>query len=101
MGINKSSNVQGHDNTAQYRQLLVKTMHSCTIKFPEVVSHVIPVLMNFIGDNEELAASDVLVFVREAVHKYTGHKPDLLGKLLEVFPTIKSIKTMRGVLWIL
>merc|ERR1719427_702476 len=99
--INKSSNTQGHDNTAQYRQLLVKTMHSCTVKFPEVVSHVIPVLMNFLGDNEELAASDVLVFVREAVHKYAEHKPALLDKLLEIFHTIKTIKTMRGVLWIL
>lgn len=99
--INKSSNVQGHDNTAQYRQLLVKSMHSCTIKFPEVVSHVIPVLMNFLGDNEELASADVLVFVREAVNKYPQHKAELLDKLLDIFPTIKSIKTMRSVLWIL
>jgi len=99
--INKSSNAQGHDNTAQYRQLLVRTMHSCTTKFPEVVSLVVPVLMGFLGDNEELAAADVLAFVREAVHKYKEHKGDLLDKLLEIFHSIQSVKTMRGVLWIL
>jgi len=99
--ITKSSSAQGHDNTAQYRQLLVKTMHSCTIKFPEVVSIVIPVLMGFLGDNEELAAADVLVFVREAVHKYDEHKAEVLNKLLDIFHNIKNIKTMRGVLWIL
>ncbi|CAK8683401.1 unnamed protein product [Clavelina lepadiformis] len=97
----KSSNVQGHDITDKYRQMLVQTMHSCAVKFPDTAASIIPVLMEFLGDSEELAAEDVLVFVREAVHRYQNHKPLILEKLLEVFPSIRTIKIMRGVLWIL
>uniref|UniRef100_F6Z743 Coatomer subunit beta n=1 Tax=Ciona intestinalis TaxID=7719 RepID=F6Z743_CIOIN len=99
--VTKSSDVQGHDNTDKYRQLLVKTMHACTVKFPDTAALVIPVLMEFLGDSEELAAADVLVFVREAVHRHEQHKPLILDKLLEVFPSIRTVKILRGVLWIL
>ena len=97
----KSATTQGHDNTDKYRQLLVKTMHACTVKFPDTAANVIPVLMEFLSDSEELAAADVLVFVREAVHRYEEHKSVILEKLLEVFPTIRNGKIVKGVLWIL
>ena len=48
--------------------------------------------MEFLSDSEELAAVDVLVFVREAVHRYEEHKSVILDKLLLVFPTIRAIK---------
>lgn len=48
--------------------------------------------MEFLGDSEELAASDVLLFVREAVHRYDLHKGLILDKLLEVFSTIRAAK---------
>nr|CAB3232868.1 coatomer subunit beta-like [Phallusia mammillata] len=99
--ITKSANIQGHDNTDKYRQMLVKRMHLCAVKFPDTAAMIIPVLMEFLGDSEELAACDVLLFVREAVHRYDAHKGLILDKLLEVFSTIRAAKIMRGVLWIL
>lgn len=36
---------------------------------------VIPVLMEFLSDTNELAAADVLVFVREAIQKFEGLRP--------------------------
>jgi len=99
--ITKTSSAEGHDSTAQYRQLLVKTMHQCTTKFPECVSLVIPSMMNFLGDKDELAAADVLKFVREAVHKYQDHKTDLLDRLLMVFPSVTTTSTLGSMLWIL
>ena len=97
----KSANAQGHDNTAQYRQLLVKALHTCTIKFPDVATSVIPILMDFLGEDEEPAAGDVLVFIREIVHRHAEHKTIILDKLLEIFPRIRALKTMCGILWIL
>jgi len=99
--ITKTSSAENHDSTAQYRQLLVKTMHQCTTKFPEVVSLVIPSMMNFLGEKDELAAVDVLKFVREAVHKYKDHKTDLLDRLLMVFPSVTTTSTLGSMLWIL
>ena len=47
--------------------------------------------MEFLSDTEELAAADVLVFVREAIHRYEEHKGLILDKLLDIFQTINNI----------
>lgn len=90
-----------HEDIGKYRQLLVRTLHSCCIRFPDVASTVIPVLVDFLSDTNELAATDVLVFVREAVQKFENLQPLIIEKLLEAFRDIKSVKVHRAALWIL
>lgn len=99
--VQKTSSTQGHDDTDKYRQVLVRTLHTCSVRFPDVAAQVIPILMEFLADSTELAAIDVMLFVREAVHRYDELKPMILEKLLDVFSTIKNIKIMRSALWIL
>lgn len=53
------------------------------------------------SDSNELVAADVLVFVREIIHKYPNLKPVILQRLLEIFSSVKSVKILRGTLWIL
>ncbi|XP_060526014.1 coatomer subunit beta [Cylas formicarius] len=89
------------EDTGKYRQLLVRTLHTCCIKFPDVATTIIPVLVEFLSDNNELAAGDVLVFVREAVQKFENLQPLIIEKLLESFKDIKSVKVHRAALWIL
>ena len=48
--------------------------------------------MEFLGDSNEQAALDVLVFVREAVQRFPNLKPVIVEKLLETFSQIKSLK---------
>uniref|UniRef100_A0A1B6E910 Clathrin/coatomer adaptor adaptin-like N-terminal domain-containing protein n=1 Tax=Clastoptera arizonana TaxID=38151 RepID=A0A1B6E910_9HEMI len=78
--VAKTHNVGEHEDTGKYRQLLVRTLHTCCIKFPDVAATVIPVLMEFLSDTNEVAASDVLVFVREAIQKFEA----LRSLILEV-----------------
>ncbi|XP_039294809.1 coatomer subunit beta [Nilaparvata lugens] len=99
--VSKTHNVGEHEDTGKYRQLLVRTLHSCCIKFPDVAAAVIPVLMEFLSDTNEMAASDVLVFVREAIQKFDPLRPQIIECLLESFATIKSVKVHRAALWIL
>uniref|UniRef100_U5EZ34 Coatomer subunit beta n=1 Tax=Corethrella appendiculata TaxID=1370023 RepID=U5EZ34_9DIPT len=98
--VSKTHNVE-HEDTGKYRQLLVRTLHTCCIKFPDVAATVIPVLIEFLSDSNELAAGDVLVFVREAIQKFENLRPLIIEKLLEAFPAIKSPKVHRAALWIL
>lgn len=98
--VSKTHDVE-HEDTGKYRQLLVRTLHSCSIKFPDVASTVIPVLIEFLSDTNELAATDVLVFVREAIQKFSTLQPLIIEKLLECFGDIKSVKVHRAALWIL
>lgn len=58
------------------------------LQFPDVAGTVIPVLMEFLSDSNELAASDVLVFVREAIHKFENLK----SLILEVSPVVIMYK---------
>ncbi|CAG9854809.1 unnamed protein product [Phyllotreta striolata] len=90
-----------HEDTGKYRQLLVRTLHSCCIKFPDIAATVIPVLMEFLSDSNELAATDVLLFLREAIQKFDNLEPLIIEKLLETFKDIKSVKVHRAALWIL
>jgi coatomer subunit beta len=90
-----------HEDTGKYRQLLVRTLHSACIKFPDVASSVIPVLMEFLSDTNELAAMDVLIFVREAMNRFGNLRPIIIEKLLESFGGIRSVKIHRAALWIL
>eukprot|EP00057_Strongylocentrotus_purpuratus_P026891 XP_011681365.1 PREDICTED: coatomer subunit beta [Strongylocentrotus purpuratus] len=99
--VSKTQSVGEHEDTGKYRQLLVRTLHSCSVKFPDVAATVIPLLMEFLSDTNELAAADVLVFVREAIERFEQLKPLVISKLLEVFPTIKAVKIHRAALWIL
>jgi coatomer subunit beta len=99
--VQRSADGQGHDDNERYRQLLVRTLHSISVRFPDVAPDVIPVLMDFLSDANELAAADVMNFVREAIQRYANLKPLIIEKLLEAFPTIRNIKIVRSVLWIL
>ncbi len=40
----------GAGKADDYRKLLVETMHQCAVRFPEVVSSVVHILMNYLGD---------------------------------------------------
>ena len=49
-------------------------------------------LIEFLSDQNELAAQDVLVFVREAIQRFPQLRPLIISKLLETFPAIKALK---------
>ncbi|CAB4056829.1 COPB1 [Lepeophtheirus salmonis] len=95
----RSSGDEG--DTGKYRQLLVRTLHTCCIKFPDVAPDVIPLLMEFLGDIKDLAAQDVLIFIREAMAKFPDLRQIILDKLLESFLTIRNSKVHRAAIWIL
>lgn len=98
--VSKTHNIE-HEDTGKYRQLLVRTLHTCCIKFPDVAAAVIPVLTEFLSDTIEVAAIDVLVFIREAIQKFASLRTLIIDRLIEVFPNIRSARIHRDALWIL
>lgn len=98
--VAKTHNIE-HEDTGKYRQLLVRTLHTCSIKFPDVAQAIIPALVEFLSDSNELASADVLIFIREAIEKFPKLRSLIVEKLLEAFPAIKSTKIHRSTMWIL
>jgi len=91
---------QNFDKSLEYRQLLIQKIHACAIKFSEVASNVVHVLMEFLGDSANPSAVDVIAFVREVVEKFPALRSSIVEKLLRTFSEIKSGKVYRGALWI-
>jgi len=89
------------EKAAEYRALLIQTIHTCAIRHSEVASSVVHVLMDFLGDATNTNAVDVIAFVREVVEKFPELRSGIVGKLLETFPDIKSGKVFRGAMWII
>jgi len=89
------------DKAGEYRQMLIQTIHSCAIKFPDVVANVVHILMDFLGDSNGGSAIDVILFVREVVETYPELRSGLIRKLLDSLSQIKSSKVYRTALWII
>ena len=96
------ASLQGTDEPAkiEYRQLLIKAIHSCAVKFPSVAGSVLHLLMDFLT-SEARSAVSVVLFVREILHAYPDMRPDILTQLTEILPTIPSPGVAEIVLWVL
>ncbi|XP_045764016.1 coatomer subunit beta [Maniola jurtina] len=90
-----------HDDAQKYRQLLVRAMHRAALKFPEVASSVSPALLELLGDGSELAAQDVLTYLRHALYAFPEQRPKVYAKLLECISSIRVGKIVRSALWLL
>lgn len=88
------------ESSTEYRQLLIKTLHSCAVRFSEVAGDVMHELMNFLGDSNNPSAVEVVAFVREIVERFPKLRDDILAKLIRSFPDFRSGKVYRGALWI-
>lgn len=90
-----------HEDTVEYRKILVEALHKCAVRFPEVVPHVVHQLMNYVGDENAAGAKDVVLFVRHIVEEYPKLRITILTRLLDSFDEIRSADVYRVALWIL
>ena len=92
---------EGYDKNVDYRQLLIKCIHQCAVKFPEVAGAVVHLLMDFLGDANGQSAIDVVFFLREIVEAFPVLQQSVVDRLMSNFGQIKSSRVMRCALWIL
>jgi len=81
-----------------YRGLLISAIHGCAVRFPEVASNVVQLLMDFLNGEGALS---VIEFVREIVETFPDMRGTVLTKLRAVAGDIASSDVHRVALWIL
>uniref|UniRef100_A0A0C9RK81 TSA: Wollemia nobilis Ref_Wollemi_Transcript_13888_3353 transcribed RNA sequence n=1 Tax=Wollemia nobilis TaxID=56998 RepID=A0A0C9RK81_9CONI len=89
------------EKNGEYRQMLVQAIHSCAIKFPEVASTVVHLLMDFLGDSNLASAMDVVLFVREIIQTNPKLRASIIARLLDTFYQIRSSRVCSCALWII
>ncbi|KAJ8447580.1 hypothetical protein Cgig2_031193 [Carnegiea gigantea] len=89
------------EKNGEYRQMLVQAIHMCAMKFPEVASTVVHVLMDFLGDTNVASAMDVVVFVREIIETNPKLRVSIITRLLDTFYQIRAARVCSCALWII
>lgn len=92
---------QEYEKNAEYRSLLIHSIHQCAIKFSEVASSVVELLMDFIADFNNASAVDVINFVKEVVEKFPNLRTTIIGRLVATLGEVRAGKVYRGILWII
>ena len=90
---------QEYEKNAEYRQLLIHSIHQCAIKFSEVAASVVDLLMDFIADFNNTSAVDVINFVKEVVEKFPDLRPQIVRRLVDTLSEVRAGKIYRGILW--
>ena len=81
----------------EYRKMLIKAIHSCAVKFPNIAASVVHVLMDFLNGEGSI---DVIIFVREIVETQISMRNDVVSRLLDGLSDIRASNVARGALWI-
>ena len=97
--LQKTVDEQYEKNT-EYRQLLIHSIHQCAIKFSQVASSVVELLMDFIADFNAASAVDVISFVKEVVEKFPELRPTIVKRLVTTLSEVRAGKVYRGALWV-
>ena len=89
------------EKNGEYRQMLIQAIHSCAVKFPEVASTVVHMLMDFLGDSNVGSAVDVIIFVREIIETNPKLRVSIITRLLDTFYQIRAARVCSCALWII
>ncbi|KAN0041501.1 hypothetical protein ACTFIV_004042 [Dictyostelium citrinum] len=98
--INKTQSKE-FDKGLEYRHLLIRTIHVSSLKYPEVLGNVVPLLMEYLGDSYLPSAVDVVIFLREVVETYPSLRELIIKKLIENLSSIKVSKVYRVAVWVI
>mmetsp|Transcript_8425 Transcript_8425/g.25185 ORF Transcript_8425/g.25185 Transcript_8425/m.25185 type:complete len:788 (+) Transcript_8425:426-2789(+) len=86
------------ENKSKYRTMLIKSIHKCAIKFPDIAGSVVHNLMDFLGAD---GANDVIIFVRSIIQQYPSLRVEIVERLLVSFRDIVASSVLATALWIL
>lgn len=81
-----------------YRAMLIRAIHGCAARFPQVAESVVHVLMDFLSSD---CGVQVIVFVREIIEQYPTLRPSILSKLISNLDEISNTSALCVCLWIL
>lgn len=93
--------VEQYEKNAEYRQLLIQSIHHCAIKFSEIAASVVDVLMDFIADFNNSSAVEVISFVKEVVEKFPKLRSSIVERLVSTLGEVRAGKVYRGSLWVI
>ena len=99
----QNDSITSNDDTGKYRVMLVQTLHSICIKFPEVLStnNLLTTLSELLSADDQQTAQLVIDLYSEFLTKNMNSKDIILDKILEALPSVRNGKVLHSIFWIL
>lgn len=101
MSFLKSEVVREATNTdmlgKQYREMLISSIHTLALQFPEVADTVIIMLLDYLNGDSGVS---ILTLVKEMLYHHPTLVETVLQKLLEIFPSLENEEVTLVALWI-
>src|ERR1700712_4723813 len=88
-----------YEKNAEYRTLLIHSIHQVAIRFSEVAASVVGSLMDFISEINNSSAVDVIGLVKEVVEKFPKLRSNIVERLTALLGEVRAGKVYRGSLW--
>lgn len=99
--VTKTAEDDGNASEAKgsyYRGMLIRAIHGCAVRFPQVAESVVHVLMDFLSTDGGI---QVIIFVRAIMEQYPPLRESILTKLLNALDGVSNTNVMCVCLWIL
>lgn len=97
-----------YEKNSEYRQLLIKSIHTCAVRFVQVARSVVEMLLDILSEetpststSSTASAVDVISFVKEVVEIFPDLRAELVSKLINTLENVRSGSVFRGALWII
>jgi coatomer subunit beta len=94
--VSEEASIEGKG--ASYRNMLIKAIHGCAVRFPQVAESVVHTLTDFLSTDSGM---QVIIFVRAIVEQYPELRAPLLAKLVSTLEDVTSNQVFCVCLWIL
>ncbi|KAM1021924.1 hypothetical protein COP2_044166 [Malus domestica] len=88
------------EKNGEYRKMLIQAIHYCAIKFPEVASTLVHLLMEFLGGSNVASFVDMIVLIQVIIETNPRVKVSIITKLLDTFYQIRASRVCSSGLWI-
>ena len=96
----KTQNKDAEDG-GKYRAMLVRAIHQCAVRFPEVAGTVLHLLMDFLSDANAVSALEVAYFLREIAETNPKLHSGIFERMMDTFPVVRTSRVAACVLWII
>jgi len=91
---------QGVEGNLEYRRLLIRALHACTGQYSEQAESIMFLLMDFLTENDQTTATEVVMFLREIISNCPSLRTPILQRLAETIAAINQSRVIRGCLWL-
>ena len=96
--MSEGTESSNEEKGSAYRNMLIKAIHGCAVRFPQVAESVVHTLTDFLGTDSGM---QVVIFVRAIVEQYPALREPLLAKLQNSLDEVMSNQVLCVCLWIL